>query len=132
MKAYLGITFHADNRNRETIEMVSQVLATCGFLTVCIRRDIERWGIVELSPQELMAKTFVVMRSCQLAVIDLTEKGVGLGIEAGYAYAHGIPVVTIARTGSDISTTLRGISQDICFYDSPEELNTFFANVYGP
>ena len=131
MKAYLGIKFHADNRNREDIEMISQVLATCGFLTVCIRRDVERWGVVELSPQELMEKTFDVMRSCQLAVIDLTEKGVGLGIEAGYAYACGIPVVTIARTGSDISTTLRGISQACCLYDGPSELQTFLVTFCG-
>jgi len=29
-------------------------------------------------------------------VVDLTEKGVGVGIEAGYARARGIPIVTIA------------------------------------
>jgi 2'-deoxynucleoside 5'-phosphate N-hydrolase len=131
MNAYLGIKFHADNRNRDVIEMLSQVLATCGLITVCIRRDIERWGAVELSPQELMETTFDVMRSCQLAVIDLTEKGVGLGIEAGYVYACGISVVTIARSGSDISTTLRGISQAHCFYDRPADLKTFFATFCG-
>jgi hypothetical protein len=60
-----------------------------------------------------------------MIVIELSEKGVGLGIEAGYAFAKGIPIITIARTGSDISETLRGISQDIFFYESYTQLGVF-------
>jgi nucleoside 2-deoxyribosyltransferase len=129
MKAYLGIKFHPDNRNRETIEIVSQALEACGFETVCIRRDVEQWGVVHLSPHELMTRTFEVIRSCHLVVIDLTEKGVGLGIEAGYAYAWSIPVAAIAREGADISTTLRGISKAVCLYASAHDLREFFKSL---
>jgi 2'-deoxynucleoside 5'-phosphate N-hydrolase len=126
MKAYLGIKFHPDDRNRETIELLSQTLASCGFETLCVRRDLERWGAVAMSPQQLMTSTFEAIRACHLAVIDLTEKGVGLGIEAGYAYAQMIPVITVAREGSDISDTLRGISQGIFFYRAPADLRECF------
>jgi 2'-deoxynucleoside 5'-phosphate N-hydrolase len=126
MKAYLGIKFHPDDRNRETIERLSQTLASCGFETLCVRRDLERWGAVAMSPQQLMTRTFEAIRACHLAVIDLTEKGVGLGIEAGYAYAQMIPVITVAREGSDISDTLRGISQGIFFYRAPADLRECF------
>jgi nucleoside 2-deoxyribosyltransferase len=129
MKAYLGIKFHPDNRNRDMIDLISQVLGSCGFETVCIRRDIEKWGDVHLSPDELMAKTFEVICSCQLTVIDLTEKGVGLGIEAGYAYAQRIPVITIAREGSDISSTLQGISRDVYLYRNAGDLSRFFSRL---
>ena len=126
MKVYLGIKYHPDNRNRKTIEIISQALEYCGFEMVCIRRDIEKWGDVHLSPHELMTKTFEVIRSCHLTVIDLTEKGVGLGIEAGYAYAQRVPVITIARKGFDISTTLRGISKDVYLYVSSDDLREIF------
>lgn len=126
MKAYLGIKFHPDNRNRDTIETVSQAIESCGFETICIRRDVEKWGAVHLSSHELMTRTFEVIRSCHLVVIDLTEKGVGLGIEAGYAYAWSIPVVAIARGGSDISTTLRGISKEVGLYETSHDLREFF------
>ena|SRR5579871_2744292 len=125
MRAYIGIKFHADNSNRQTIELVSHILNSCGFETVCIQRDIEKWGAVTFSPVELMAKTFEVLSSCDLVVIELTEKGVGLGIEAGYAYAQRIPIITIAREGSDISTTLQGISQDVHLYKNREDLLEF-------
>jgi nucleoside 2-deoxyribosyltransferase len=126
MKAYLGIKFHPDDRNRETIELLSQTLASCGFETLCVRRDLERWGAVAMSPQQLMTRTFEIIRACHLVVIDLTEKGVGLGIEAGYAYAQMIPVITIAREGSDISDTLRGISQGVYYYRIPADLRGCF------
>src|SRR5262249_19910731 len=129
MKAYLGIKFHPDDRNRETIELVSQALASCGFETVCVRRDLEKWGAVTLSPQELMTKTFEIIRACHLTVIDLTEKGVGVGIEAGYSYAQTIPIIIIAREGSDISDTLRGISQAVYFYRSPADLRECFTRL---
>jgi 2'-deoxynucleoside 5'-phosphate N-hydrolase len=126
MNAYLGIKFHPDDRNRETIEILSQTLASCGFEPFCVRRDLERWGAVAMSPQQLMTRTFEIIHACHLAVIDLTEKGVGLGIEAGYAYAQMIPVITIAREGSDISDTLRGISQGVYFYRVPADLRECF------
>ena len=129
MKVYLGIKFHSDNSNREAIEQLAQALEACGCETFCIQRDIEHWGAIHLTPQALMTKTFEVLRSCQLVVIELTEKGVGLGIEAGYTYAHGIPVITIARVGADISPTLQGISQTSSLYRSMEDLKTFFATV---
>jgi len=57
-----------------------------------------------------------------VVLVDLTEKGVGLGIEAGYAYANGIPIVTIAQTGADISETLRGIASTVFFYTDYTDL----------
>jgi len=129
MKAYIGIKFHPDNRNRATIELLSQLLASCGFETVCVRRDLEQWGAVPFSPEALMQQTCTVIDTCDLVVIELTEKGVGLGIEAGYAYARGLPVVTIARVGADISTTLRGISTAVCLYRGATELGAFFSRV---
>ncbi len=129
MRAYFGIKFHPDNRNRQVIEAISQTLASCDIETRCVRRDIERWGELSFSPQSLMAQTFDMIRSCDIALIELSEKGVGLGIEAGFAYAQGIPVVTIAREGSDISTTLAGISRHIALYRDPKDLEALFSGL---
>ena len=54
MKAYLSIQNHSDKRTREVIEQISPVLTACGFEMVCMRRDIEQWGAVMLSPREYM------------------------------------------------------------------------------
>ncbi len=122
MKLYLGIKFYEDSRNRELIEKITAVFHKRGHTTICITRDLEKWGATQFTPQTLMQKTFAIIETSAVAIIELSEKGVGLGIEAGYAFAKGIPIITIARTGSDISETLRGISKTVFFYESVDDL----------
>ena len=63
MKAYLAIKYHANHQNREVIEGISQALAINGVETICVTRDIEKWGKVELPANELMRyRTFSVWR----------------------------------------------------------------------
>lgn len=129
MKAYLAIKYHPNNSNRPLIEAISAALERCGFETACIVRDVEKWGQVRLNPQALMARTFAEMETSDVVVVDLSEKGVGVGIEAGYAYARNIPIITVARQGSDISTTLLGISRQVFRYREPDELAGFFGRL---
>ena len=131
MRAYIAIKYHPDNRNRPAIEQISAALERSGFDTVCIARDVEQWGQVRLTPEELMIKSFEAIDASDVVVIDLTEKGVGIGIEAGYARAKRIPIITIARSGSDISTTLQGVSQAVMWYDRYDELTRLFAQAIG-
>lgn len=74
-----------------------------------------------------MRISFEAIDASELIVVDLTEKGVGVGIEAGYAFARGIPIVAIAEAGAVISETLRGISTRITSYGSTEELRQALA-----
>ena len=129
---YLGIKYHSDHRNRDRIALVSAALASAGYETTCVTRDVEQWGAINFSPQELMTHTFAIIEASELCVIDLTEKGVGLGIEAGYAFAKGVPVIAIAQAGANISPTLRGISQAVCLYQSASDLTDFFKKVVEP
>ena len=122
MKAYLAIKFKEDNSNRETIESISDILNHLGMQTISMARDYEKWGDVVFTPSELMEKTFREIDLSDLLIIEFSEKGVGLGIEAGYAYAKQKPIIVIAKEGSDISSTLRGISKDVIFYNDLEEL----------
>ena len=126
MKAFISIKHREDNSNRGCIQKISSALEQNGFETVCVARDIEKWGEAEFSPADLMQRSFAAIESSDVFVVDLSEKGVGLGIEAGYAFAAKIPVVVIAKAGSDISTTLLGISNKLFFYRKFEDLVQFF------
>lgn len=121
MKTYLVIKFKEDNSNRKLIEDISTVLNKMGMNTTVMVRDYEKWGEVKFTPSELMQKTFQIIDSSDLLVIEFSEKGVGIGIEAGYAFAKHKPIFVVAKEGSDISNTLRGIAKDIIFYSNPEE-----------
>lgn len=122
MKAYLGIKYYENYCNKSIVDKISSILEKRGYEVICIVRDIGSEGQIKHDPHELMKLTFEKISTCDLVVIELTEKGVGLGIEAGYAYAKEIPIITIARSGSDISETLVGISNKIFFYDNIENI----------
>jgi nucleoside 2-deoxyribosyltransferase len=83
MKLYLAIKYYPNQQNRDQIETISSILEQQGFETVCIVQDIERWGQVHFTPAELMLKSFAEIEASDVVVIELTEKGVGVGIEAG-------------------------------------------------
>ena len=122
MKIFLAIKFHEDSSNRELIEQISASLVSSGNEVVVMARDYEKWGKVKLSPKELMVLTFKHIDESDMLVVEFSEKGVGLGVEAGYAYAKRVPIVVVARTGSDISNTIQGVAKEVVFYDDPREI----------
>lgn len=117
MRIYLGIKYHSDNKNKELIEQLCAHLGAQGHTVTCVVRDLEDWGRKSFSPSELMKLSFEMIDRSDLVLIELTEKGVGIGIEAGYAYSNGIPIITIAKAGSDVSATLCGISKSVVLYE---------------
>jgi 2'-deoxynucleoside 5'-phosphate N-hydrolase len=118
MKIFLSIKYHADQSNRAHVEAILGALERVGYATTCIVRDVEQWGAQSFDAHELMQRTFAAIDASDLVVVDLAEKGVGVGIEAGYAHAKKIPIVVIAPRGADVSETLRGIAQRVIEYDS--------------
>ncbi|EKE06055.1 MAG: hypothetical protein ACD_19C00093G0001 [uncultured bacterium] len=124
MKIYLAIKFHDDFSNKKLIEDISNVLVSSGNKVTVMARDYEKWGETKFSPDELMKLTFKITEESDLLLVEFSEKGVGLGIEAGYAYAKGIPIIVIAKTGSDISNTMQGVAKKVIFYNNPEELGS--------
>lgn len=120
MNGFLGIKFKNDE-NRALIERIIKTCATCGLDMHCIVKDEEQWGILEIEPHIIMAKTFLAINRAELVLIEMTEKGVGLGIEIGYAAALEKPVIILARNGTVLSKTAIGVAQKVVFYEQPEE-----------
>jgi hypothetical protein len=122
MRIFLSIKYHADQSNRPLIETFCGLFEQHGCQVKCIARDVEVWGEKQFDAPELMRRTFETIKQSDLVVVELSEKGVGVGIEAGYACAIGIPILTVARRGSDISETLQGVSQQVLFYERISDL----------
>lgn len=132
MNVFLSIKFHADHSNRRLTEEILEILESCGGKACCIVRDYEKWGAVQFDSRELMRVTMREIRDAHLVVVELTEKGVGIGIEAGYAAARGIRVITIASRETEVSATLAGISEDVFYYSNTAELQGYFQRILQP
>jgi nucleoside 2-deoxyribosyltransferase len=122
-QAYIGIKYYEDNRNQSQIDQLSRQLEKAGYNTVCITRDVEKWGEIHLSPPELMRRTFTIIDQSDLIVMEMSEKGVGLGIEAGYAYAQGKNLLILLQKERELSSTMAGIASQIIRYNTLEQLD---------
>jgi nucleoside 2-deoxyribosyltransferase len=121
MKAYLAIKFKGEE-NKTKVAQLTSAMQKAGLEPVCFVADYEKFGKGEINPQKLMEEALQLIQKCDLFIADLSDKGVGIGIESGYAYAKKIPIITIAKKGSDISETLEGISQKVFFYKKPKDI----------
>ncbi len=122
MKAYFAIKFHEDSKNKELIETISKILEKKGIQTIVMMRDYENWSKIKFTPKQLMDLSFKEIEKSDMMIVDISEKGVGIGIEAGYAHSKGKPIIVIAKKGSDIPDTLRGIAKKVIFYSTPTNL----------
>ncbi len=127
-QAYFGIKYHKDNRNRELIHSICNAIHKAGINTRCMVRDFEKWGEVDLPSRELMQQTFEIIKSSDMVILEMTEKGVGLGIEAGYAVAVDKPLIVLIQDGALLSNTMSGIANTVIKYNDIEMIRKSLPN----
>ena len=124
LHSFFALKFHDGDKDRAKVEAIEKALNKAGVTITVIARDVEKWGQVKIPEGKTLMTdyAFPAMKQCDCNIIEFSEKGVGLGINAGYCYAIGKPIFVIAETGSDISTTISNLATKIIFYDKPEDL----------
>lgn len=130
-KAFMSLKFHDGDADKKKVEALSSALEKAGIETVVMSRDVEKWGQFELPMGiKLMPDyAFPAIQQCDMLIVEFSEKGVGLGIGAGFAFANDIPIYVIAKSGSDISLTMENLAREIIFYNKPEELTEKFQKI---
>lgn len=79
--------------------------------------------------QEMMAKAMAHINDCDILIAETSEKGIGIGVEAGYAKAKNKTVIYIRHTGKEHSTTVSGISDFRIFYNDIGDLEKQLAAI---
>lgn len=125
-RAFMSIKFYPGDVTKKKIKDITEALKKASIENFVLVRDVEKYGEVHLKDSEIMPRAFIEMEKSDMLIVEFSEKGVGLGIGAGYAYAKNIPIYVIAKTGSDISSTINGLAKEVMFYDKPEELTEKF------
>lgn len=132
-KAFMSLKFHDGEEDKKKIDDLTDALLKAGIQNVVMARDVEKYGAAQLPEgSKLMVDyAFPEMEKCDMLIVEFSEKGVGLGIGAGYAYKAGLPIYVIAKTGSDISLTMSNLATEVIFYDDPKELTEKFKMIGG-
>ncbi len=129
--SFFALKFHDGDSDKAKVEAIESALNEAGITITVIARDVEKWGQATIPEGKnlMIDYAFPAMKQCDCNIIEFSEKGVGLGINAGYCYAIGKPIFVIAKTGSDISTTISNLATKVIFYDEPRDLINPFKQI---
>ncbi len=131
INAFMSLKFHDGEEDKQKIESLTKALKKAGIKNTVMARDVEKYGKASLPKgKKLMIDyAFPAMKNSDMIIIEFSEKGVGLGIGAGYCYANNVPIYVIAKTGSDISLTMQNLAKEVVFYNSYEDISSAFKRI---
>jgi nucleoside 2-deoxyribosyltransferase len=118
-KAYFGISRSNRVHFNKEIEALTECLR--GF-EIELFVFVDRYNFNSGQETEMMATTFKEIEQSEFLIVELSRKAIGVGIEVGYAYAKGKPVIYINQKDSNHSTTVQGCSEHIITYESARGL----------
>jgi nucleoside 2-deoxyribosyltransferase len=78
--------------------------------------------------REMMQQAMVDINNCDLLIAETSDKGIGIGIEVGYAKAKDKPVIYIRQKDAEHSTTVSGISDFQIVYTDINDLQNQLSN----
>ncbi len=115
INAFMSLKFHDGEEDKIKIDKLTEALLKAGIKNTVMARDVEKYGEATLPKgKKLMIDyAFPAMKASDMIIIEFSEKGVGLGIGAGYCYANNVPIYVIAKTGSDISLTMENLATKV-------------------
>ena len=131
INAFMSLKFHDGEEDKIKIDKLTEALLKAGIKNTVMARDVEKYGDATLPKgKKLMIDyAFPAMKASDMIIIEFSEKGVGLGIGAGYCYANNVPIYVIAKTGSDISLTMENLATKVIFYNDYNDITKAFLKI---
>ena len=118
-QAYISISFSKRKELEKEVRAIKSAL-----------EKIEFFGYVfvdenQFSTNEegmMMQKAMEDIEKSVILIAEVSEKGIGIGIEVGYAKAKNIPVIYVRNSRSEHSTTVSGIADFRIIYENEIDL----------
>ena len=128
MQAYVSVKYEG-NDNEETVQALCTAVERSGFEVHCTNRDFDDFGRTERDKEELIPFMQDAIEQADVLLLDVTDKGVGLGFEAGYATALHKPIVALVHDNAEVPTTIEALARQIISYQGFDDLTTQLSNV---
>lgn len=85
---------------------------------------VENYSFSSAEEKQMMQQAMLDIDTCDFLIAETSEKGIGIGVEVGYAKAKNKPVVYLRNTNAEHSTTVAGISDYQVIYDNTIDLKS--------
>jgi nucleoside 2-deoxyribosyltransferase len=124
--AYVSVARFSRASLGHYIHTITSVLETFKIESLVF---VEQYNFDANEEKEMMQQAMADIDACDLFIAEVSEKAIGVGLEAGYAKAKGKAIVYLRQADAEHSTTVSGISDYQLIYSNPGDLKTGFEKI---
>ena len=126
MKAYIAISF---SKRQLMDKEIAAIMDTLNAFKIASFVFVDHYKFDLSEERQMMQQAMTEVDQCDLLLAETSDKGIGIGIEVGYAKAKGKPVIYLRQKDAAHSSTVSGISDFQIIYLDRSELQVKLAAV---
>ncbi len=116
MKVYITARFKG-SENKSEIEELCAAVKAAGMEDFCFIRDVENYQKTFDNPKDLWERSKLEIQKCDALLIDVSDSpSGGRVVEVGIAYALGLPIFVIAKSGAEYKGFFDGVATQVIRY----------------
>ena len=119
MQAYISISFSKRKELEKEVQAIKNALQKCGISGYV---SVDEYQFSAKQEKKMMQNAIEDIEKSAILIAETSEKGIGIGIEVGYAKAQKIPVIYVRNSKSEHSTTVSGIADFKIIYENVIDL----------
>ena len=119
MRAYISVSYSKIHSLRNILNCISATLNE-NNIEPFIFCDHYSFDIAD--EQAMMQQALADIDRCDLLIAEVSDKAIGIGVEAGYAKGKQKPVLYLRQKDCEHSSTLSGISDYSIVYNGTDDL----------
>lgn len=127
MRAYIAVNYSKKEYLSEELCVITTTLEEFGIQSIVFVNTYQHTSIDD--EKTMMQQALADIDQCDWLIAETSYKGIGIGVEAGYAKAKNKPVIYMRKKDAEHSSTVSGISDFQIIYTDMEDLKKQLINV---
>jgi nucleoside 2-deoxyribosyltransferase len=119
MKAYIAISFSNHKLMQKQLFAIAETLKKFEIESFVF---VENYNFKSIQERKMMQQAMAEIERCDMLIAETSAKGIGIGVEVGYAKAKRKPVIYLRQKEAKHSTTVAGISDFQIVYNDATDL----------
>ncbi len=119
MKAYIAVSYSKRKLVDKEIALIIETLNTFDISSFVF---VDNYKFDISQEKQMMSQAMNDIENCDILIAETSEKGIGIGIEVGFAKAKGKIVIYLRHQNAEHSTTVSGISDFQIVYSNNKDL----------
>jgi len=119
MKAYISVSY---SKRKFLNKELNAIVEALNKLSIEPFVFVDNYNFDLTQQRQMMEQVMIDIENCDFLIAETSDKGIGIGIEVGYAKAKNKPVIYVRQKTTEHSTTVSGISDYKIVYTDTEDL----------